>query len=123
HRSMEEEEAYQQGMEDEEIMAALAYQQEAMVICPLCKARPLHMHGATIECSCGHFSLHTHHDHVTLEHLAARLQEPITFSRFSSSRPSPQPTCLSRPFPNPPGYLHSINVSLRTNAEFSMLFS
>ncbi|CAI5989073.1 unnamed protein product, partial [Closterium sp. NIES-64] len=63
HRSMEEEEAYQQGMEDEEIMAALAYQQEAMVICPLCKARPLHMHGATIECSCGHFSLHTHHDH------------------------------------------------------------
>ncbi|CAI5458274.1 unnamed protein product [Closterium sp. Yama58-4] len=75
YHSMEEEEAYQQGMEDAQIMDALAYQQEAMVICPLCKARPLRMHGATIECSCGHFSLHTHHDHVTLEHLAARLQE------------------------------------------------
>ncbi|CAI5945596.1 unnamed protein product [Closterium sp. NIES-64] len=43
--------------------ASTVFFQEAMVICPLCKARPLHMHGATIECSCGHFSLHTHHDH------------------------------------------------------------
>ncbi|CAI6010673.1 unnamed protein product [Closterium sp. NIES-65] len=75
HRSMEEEEAYQQGMEDAQILAALAYQQEATVICPLCKASPLRMHGGTIECSCGLFSLHTHHHHVKLEHLAARLQE------------------------------------------------
>ncbi|GJP49242.1 hypothetical protein CLOM_g8481 [Closterium sp. NIES-68] len=74
--SMEEQEAAcQQSMEDAAIMAALEYQQEASVICPLCKCRPLCMRGATIECTCGHFSLHTDHDHVTLEHLAQRLQE------------------------------------------------
>ncbi|CAI5512086.1 unnamed protein product [Closterium sp. Naga37s-1] len=98
HRSMEEEEAYQQGMEDEEIMAALAYQQEAMVICPLCKARPLHMHGATIECSCGHFSLHTHHDHVTLEPGSAAAGGAIHCQQLPLlPLPTPMPSYLPTP--------------------------
>ncbi|CAI5949184.1 unnamed protein product [Closterium sp. NIES-64] len=54
---------------------------EATVICPLCKASPLRMHGGTIECSCGLFSLHTHH-----HHLSSLLPFPMTHQSGSPCR-------------------------------------